>query len=188
VRRLLFRANVVPSSLILFNLMMEALRSSVTSVLIRTIWRNIPEDGIFQIITVFTICRRICRSLYTHDTCSLERTYLCACVNLSDIYSPFSSSFKNSMGLTKGCTFMKDATAKIWYRCAKQSWCLKSYNSDDISLVRNVGFTYVLHVTTSWKFATFTTTAVRTSKSSDSVYLLNKIIQNVCVHSWTLCI
>jgi hypothetical protein len=46
VRRLLVTANVVPSSLILVTLMMEALRSSETSVLTGATRRNIRLDGI----------------------------------------------------------------------------------------------------------------------------------------------
>jgi hypothetical protein len=41
-------ANVVPSSLNLVILMMEALRSSKMSVLTRVIGRNIPEEGILH--------------------------------------------------------------------------------------------------------------------------------------------
>jgi hypothetical protein len=44
--RFLVTAKVVLSSLILVTLMMEALLSSETSVLMRATWRNIPEDGV----------------------------------------------------------------------------------------------------------------------------------------------
>jgi hypothetical protein len=46
VRWLLVTGNVVPSSSILANLMMEALHSFETLVLTKVTWRNIPEDGI----------------------------------------------------------------------------------------------------------------------------------------------
>jgi hypothetical protein len=46
----LITANVVPSSPILFSSMMEALSSSETSALTRTTRRNIPEDGIPDVI------------------------------------------------------------------------------------------------------------------------------------------
>jgi hypothetical protein len=41
-----FTANVVHRSIILFTLMIEAIRSSETLVLARNTWRHIPEDGI----------------------------------------------------------------------------------------------------------------------------------------------
>jgi hypothetical protein len=44
--QILIIANVVPSSLLLPTLMMEATRSSETPVLTRAAWCNIPEDGI----------------------------------------------------------------------------------------------------------------------------------------------
>jgi hypothetical protein len=46
VLRLLVTANVVPSSLILVTLMMQAIRSSETSVLTRATQLHIPEDDI----------------------------------------------------------------------------------------------------------------------------------------------
>jgi hypothetical protein len=52
VRRLLITANV-PTTLIRVILMIEAVRSSETSAHTRATWRNIPEEGILQIICEF---------------------------------------------------------------------------------------------------------------------------------------
>jgi hypothetical protein len=48
VLRLIFTANIVPSSSIHVTLMMEAIRSSVMSVLTIAMRRNIPEDVILR--------------------------------------------------------------------------------------------------------------------------------------------
>jgi hypothetical protein len=46
--RLLVTANVVPSSPILVTLMMEATRSTETSIFTEVTQRNVPEEGIFH--------------------------------------------------------------------------------------------------------------------------------------------
>jgi hypothetical protein len=46
--RLLVAANAVPNSPIFVSLVIEAIRSSETSVLTKVTWRYIPEDGILH--------------------------------------------------------------------------------------------------------------------------------------------
>jgi hypothetical protein len=48
----LVTANVIPSSSILVTVMMEAIRSSETSVLTRATRRHVPEDGFLQSIII----------------------------------------------------------------------------------------------------------------------------------------
>jgi hypothetical protein len=48
MRQSLVTANIVPRSLILVTLVMEAIHSSETSVLTRATWRNIPDNGILH--------------------------------------------------------------------------------------------------------------------------------------------
>jgi hypothetical protein len=54
VFRLLITVNAVPSAPILVTLMIEAIRSSETSVPTRSTWRNIPEDAFFRVAAVKT--------------------------------------------------------------------------------------------------------------------------------------
>jgi hypothetical protein len=54
--RFLITANVVPRSPIIVTLMMEAIHSSETSVLIRATRRYIPEDDILQMWTLICSC------------------------------------------------------------------------------------------------------------------------------------
>jgi hypothetical protein len=66
VRRLLVTASLVPSSPILVTLMMEALKSSETSVLTRAIGRNISEDDI-----IHSHRREYLKSYNIYEDCSL---------------------------------------------------------------------------------------------------------------------
>jgi hypothetical protein len=63
---MLVTANVFPSSLMLSTLMMGAIHCSKTSVLTRTTWRHIPEDGI-PIQSGF-LCKHACYGILLIQT------------------------------------------------------------------------------------------------------------------------
>jgi hypothetical protein len=78
VLQLLVTANVVLSSLIIFTLMMEAIRSSETSVLTRATRHHIPEDGILHEMYVFL--ELISNSMGGQWHCAFAlRVHLCPC-------------------------------------------------------------------------------------------------------------
>jgi hypothetical protein len=72
VLRLLVTANDVPNALILVTPIIEAIRSSETSVLTRATLRSLPEDDIHQQI-----------ALLRHDTSSKAQTIRVFCVELA---------------------------------------------------------------------------------------------------------
>jgi hypothetical protein len=84
VLRLLFTATVVPSSPILVTLMMEAMRSSQTSVLTRVTRHNIPEDGILRLVilivpeaVLYGYCIVLFCSEFHSNTLALYESHVC---------------------------------------------------------------------------------------------------------------
>jgi hypothetical protein len=78
VRPLLVTASVVPSSPILVTLM-EALRSSETSVLTRATWSNIPEDTILNVQLLIPIYNEVKLSLTGREGTDIEEWCLLGC-------------------------------------------------------------------------------------------------------------
>jgi hypothetical protein len=81
VFRFLVTVNVVPSSLIPFTLMMQAIHSSEISVLTRVTQRNIPEDDIFHIQLYIpgdgSVHNRRCERFKSYINNDVAKCYIC---------------------------------------------------------------------------------------------------------------